>query len=667
MSGKYISSIFLTAVFLLMITTVSAAAGGEPELTGMSDDQDMHITVVYDVNNAGYPDPAPAPVTVTASLTQKAPVIGLTGYHFTGWNTDDSAGGGSHFDPDAELNISILSGLADDKGEVRLFAEWEMIEYTVTYNINNKNYTGEEPPDSEVNIDRDARVPTLSNCEGYGLIGWTEAEDGNGTLFKPNDLINVYNLDGYDTEIVLYGQWVRLHTVTFDAAGGSPAPSPAIVTVPDGQTVSEPTPAPEKNGYDFSGWRAENDDGSYNFTLAVKSDLNLTAFWTEKIATLKYVSSNRTMGDVSLPEETVGAVNGNAADVTATANRGYHFVNWTLDGNEVSTGESFKAPKNNDSIYVNATYTANFEEDTVVLSYTSSNTTMGTVSPSNETVAVISDTASGASASALTGYHFINWTLSGTEVSTDADFTPQKTDGAYAAGTYIANFGETVIRVSYDANNADYNGSVPDGVLVTVTNPSSVDPALILDGQTSGGWNTAADGSGMSFSAGDNLTYAVLSPYIDEETGDVTLYALWSENEYGVEWNWQKNSKTNYKATATFTDENGEIVAENVKATVTSTTENDIVTYTATVNFEGTDYTDEKSFYTGGFGTPQPVIKVRAGVDLVKAMIDYLVNGTPLPEDYMFDLNEDDTIDGRDLIKLEQIVSENGFVYKIVQ
>ena len=134
-----------------------------------------------------------------------------------------------------------------------------------------------------------------------------------------------------------------------------------------------------------------------------------------------------------------------------------------------------------------------------------------------------------------------------------------------------------------------------------------------------------------------------------------------------IEWNWQKNSKTNYKATATFTDENGEIVAENVKATVTSKTENDIVTYTATVNFEGTDYTDEKSFYTGGFGTPQPVIKVRAGVDLVKAMIDYLVNGTPLPEDYMFDLNEDNTIDGRDLIELEKIVSENGFVYKIVQ
>ena len=177
------------------------------------------------------------------------------------------------------------------------------------------------------------------------------------------------------------------------------------------------------------------------------------------------------------------------------------------------------------------------------------------------------------------------------------------------------------------------------------------------------GWNTAEDGSGTPYSPGDTITY-------DELDGDITLYAQWGEEpagNYTVEWTWEKISKTNYKATATFTDENGEVVAENVKATVTSKTEGDITTYTATVNFEGTDYTDEKSFYNGGFGTPAPVVKVRAGTDLVKAMIEYLVNGTPLPEDYLFDLNKDETIDGRDLIELEKIVSENGYVYKIVQ
>ena len=220
------------------------------------------------------------------------------------------------------------------------------------------------------------------------------------------------------------------------------------------------------------------------------------------------------------------------------------------------------------------------------------------------------------------------------------------------------------ITVTYDANGAE--GTVPETVTLDAQNNSTevADQGDLVNGELPfSGWNTEADGNGTAYSAGDTITYEDLE-------GNITLYAQWgeeTEGNYTAEWTWEKVSKTNYKATATFTDENGTVVAENVKATVTSKTEGDITTYTATVNFEGTDYTDEKSFYNGGFGTPQPVIKVRAGVDLVKAMIDYLVNGTPLPEDYMFDLNEDNTIDGRDLIELEKIVSENGFVYKIVQ
>jgi len=220
------------------------------------------------------------------------------------------------------------------------------------------------------------------------------------------------------------------------------------------------------------------------------------------------------------------------------------------------------------------------------------------------------------------------------------------------------------ITVTYDANGAE--GTVPESVTLDaedITSMEVADQGDLVNGELPfSGWNTEADGNGTAYSAGDTITYEDLE-------GNITLYAQWgeeTEGNYTAEWTWEKVSKTNYKATATFTDENGTVVAENVKATVTSKTEGDITTYTATVNFEGTDYTDEKSFYNGGFGTPAPVVKVRAGTDLVKAMIEYLVNGTPLPEDYLFDLNEDETIDGRDLIELEKTVSENGYVYRIV-
>ena len=695
MSGKYISAIFLTAVILLLITAVSAAAGEEteqgPELYGMSDSSappspmptvtpspmpSSPITVTFDVNSGRYAAPAPPRVNVTASHTEEAPYLSLSGYDFTGWNTD-AGGRGAHFDPYEELNITALSPLADNN-KVRLYGEWVMIEYTVIYDPNNADYGEIPPPDSIVSIEEEARTPSL-DLNGYRFDGWTTSADGSGGSFRPDVSMTVSDLIDYadaDNNIELYGQWTGIHTVTFDAAGGSPAPSPASLLVPDGDTVSEPSPVPSKSGYDFSGWRAENAEESYNFSWAVKSDLNLTAFWAEKIVTLNYTASNGTMGNVSLTQETLRAVNGNASTVTATANAGYHFVNWTLDGNEVSTNESFKAPKNDGSVYVNATYTANFEEDTVVLNYISADETMGTVSPSNETVAAVSGTAEGASASAFPGYHFVSWTLNGAEVSDNASFTPQKTDGVYVAGTYTANFEESVIRVSYDANNADYNGAIPDGVVVTISEPSTADPALTLDGQTFTGWNTAADGSGMPFDEGDELTYAALSPFVDEETDEVTLYAQWSENEYEAEWTWEKIAKNDYKVTATFTfigedgipvtDENGNAVTETVRATVKSVTEGDIVTYTATAVHKKKTYTDERSYYTGSAGTPCPVVRVRVGISDVIAMIGYLVNGTPLPEDIIFDLDGDDGIDGRDLIELEKIVNENGYVCRIV-
>ena len=337
----------------------------------------------------------------------------------------------------------------------------------------------------------------------------------------------------------------------------------------------------------------------------------------------------------------------------------------------MSTDATF-VPEQIEGAFVAADYVANFEEDTVVFNYTSADTTMGTVTPENETVAIFSGQPTGATATAVEGYHFVNWTLNGEEVSTEETFVPAKdeTSGMFVEATYTANFEADEekpeqITVSYDANGAE--GTVPESVDLDaedITEMEVADQGDLVNGELPfSGWNTEADGNGTAYSAGDTITYEDLE-------GNITLYAQWgeeTEGNYTAEWTWEKVSKTNYKATATFTDENGTVVAENVKATVTSKTEGDITTYTATVNFEGTDYTDEKSFYNGGFGTPAPVVKVRAGTDLVKAMIEYLVNGTPLPEDYLFDLNEDETIDGRDLIELEKIVSENGYVCKIVQ
>ncbi|MBQ3621055.1 MAG: InlB B-repeat-containing protein [Methanosarcinaceae archaeon] len=302
-------------------------------------------------------------------------------------------------------------------------AAFEQIFYSVSYDKNNDDYNGRIPETSSVTVNKSVTAAPALELDGCVFTGWNTGKDGSGTGFTPDtDELNFSVLsdlvDG-SGNVTLYGQWIRMYNVTFDADGGSPEPSPTATTVPEGGKVTEPAQKPEKPGFGFNGWKADGSDELYNFSDAVTGDLDLKADYTENTVTITYVSSDETKGSVSIPGETVSTVNGKP---------------------------------------------------------------------------------DGAVAEAAPGYHFINWTLNGTEVRREAAFVPPKDEasGMYIEATYVADF----------------------------------DPMLI-------------------------------------------------------EWNWGKISKTNYNVTATFTDENGTVIAENVRAAVTDKTAGDIVTYTAVVTFDG--------------------------------------------------------------------------------
>ncbi|MDR0514396.1 MAG: InlB B-repeat-containing protein [Coriobacteriaceae bacterium] len=84
-------------------------------------------------------------------------------------------------------------------------------------------------------------------------------------------------------------EWVSLgmpliHTVTFDARGGTPEPSPQQVLA--GELAGQPSPVPTKEGASFLGWFASTDGGAtlaedpFAFgTEAVTADITLYAKW----------------------------------------------------------------------------------------------------------------------------------------------------------------------------------------------------------------------------------------------------------------------------------------------------------------------------------------------------------------------------------------------------
>ena len=131
---------------------------------------------------------------------------------------------------------------------------------------------------------------------------------------------------------------------------------------------------------------------------------------------------------------------GATVTLTATESEGYHFVNWTLGGSVVSTEATYsfeaEAP---------GTYTANFEPNNYDIVAEANPTEGGTVTGAgvygHNTTVVLSATAN-------TGYTFINWTKEGEEVSVEQTYSFTATE----EGTYVANFELNTYEIIAEAN-----------------------------------------------------------------------------------------------------------------------------------------------------------------------------------------------------------------------
>ena len=143
--------------------------------------------------------------------------------------------------------------------------------------------------------------------------------------------------------------------------------------------------------------------------------------------------NDSTMGSAFIGTEGVTSVEGQTGVVRliAVANEGYDFVNWTVDGEVVSTDAIFVDKTEGDKAYV-----ANFIGlGTYNISVSVNNPIMGTAE-STATGAVFDKTAITLTATPTDGYGFVNWTVNGEEVSTKNPYTTTVEGDA----EYVANF-----------------------------------------------------------------------------------------------------------------------------------------------------------------------------------------------------------------------------------
>ena len=186
-------------------------------------------------------------------------------YTFTGWNTQ-ADGKGTAYKPGDSFTLT--------NEDTVLYAQWSEnapAQVNVSYDANGGTGTMES-----ITGDVGSEIVIAQNGfarSGYTFTGWNTQADGKGTAYKPGDSFTLT-----DKDTVLYAQWNKLVTVSFDLCGhgGANIPSQTFVS---GNKASEPT-APKEDGWVFGGWYTEKGcQYRFSFDSAVTSDITLYAKW----------------------------------------------------------------------------------------------------------------------------------------------------------------------------------------------------------------------------------------------------------------------------------------------------------------------------------------------------------------------------------------------------
>ena len=194
------------------------------------------------------------------------------GFRFDGWFT--KAQDGELFDFTDPVTSDLI-----------LFAGWTQL-FKVTFDLNYQ--TAPNPSIVEV-ADGSAvlqtSAPSTTGNTGFLFRGWHT---------HPLDAAP-YDFGSAVTEpLTLYAHWAavgendKVFDVTFDYNYEN-APASVVRQVLDGETAEEPSPAPGRYGYIFSGWHthAEN-DSPYSFSSGVTGSITLYAHWTVDFYVIDY-------------------------------------------------------------------------------------------------------------------------------------------------------------------------------------------------------------------------------------------------------------------------------------------------------------------------------------------------------------------------------------------
>ena len=212
--------------------------------------------------------------------------------------------------------------------------------------------------------------------------------------------------------------------------------------------------ATPNTGYSFLDWTENGNivstDTSYTFV--VTSNRNLVANFIQN--TVQYsitTSANPTNGGTTSGGGTF--TNNQSCSVKAIANTGYSFLDWTENGNIISTDTSYTF-----TVTTNRNLIANFTQNTIQYNITTTANPTNGGTTSGGGIFTLNQSCS-VHATPNTGYYFVNWTENSNIVSTDTNYTFTVTSNR----NLTANFTQIIIQYNIITSPNPANGGVTSG------------------------------------------------------------------------------------------------------------------------------------------------------------------------------------------------------------
>ncbi len=371
--------------------------------------------------------------------------------------------------------------------------------YTVTVAANPSN-AGTVTGGGTYNQGQSCTVSATANT-GYTFTNWTE----NGNVVSSNATYT-FNVEGNRNLVANFTLNNYTVTVSANPSNGGTVTGGGNFTYGQSCTVT----ATANTGYTFSNWTENGNvvSSNANYTFTVNSNRTLVANFTENTYTIT-VSANPSNGGTATGGGTF--TYGQSCTVTATANTGYTFTNWTENGNVVSSNANYTF-----TVEGNRNLVANFTAITYTITVSANPSNSGTTSGGGTYTHGQSCTVIATSAD---GYTFMNWTENGSVVSTDANYSFIVTNNR----SLVANFEE----------------QQPDTYNINVSPNPNIGGTVTGGGNYNGGQQctvTATANTGYSFvnwtENGEVVTTNASYTFI--VTGNRTLVANFTLNSYTI-------------------------------------------------------------------------------------------------------------------------------------